>query len=1402
MALRTPLRTRKRSISRLPRSGEIELAGAGGRQKPSPNPTPPAPVPASKTAVTKTTTPVPAPVPVPVPAPVPQPTPAAARRNEKYRSRWSNTADPMPLMPLIVTGRSILPSPPLAVATALNQLSIMATAELQQRQRQHQQQQHQQPDRRPLPPGQPGFTKNLSQDKINLSTFKGEDSVDKIEIPANYFNEVILEVETCDEPRPPNNPAHMASYRSGGKYGFVDRVIDVRSMTPNWQKAEHLQSTRIKDTDRGEILLFKEVDWQTTRIEATAVEGENDEQFVGTPLRFIANQSKIRITMKKRLSDCCIISTRVMLLLDDLLWVLTTTQLKAAILYADSLKEIIKKSREQSKKLAAEKLQQQQQSQQRQRSQSNSNIARLFTRYDVQTTSYHVISSRIDLHLCDDSTPDTNCSPKHDKRIEGGAMQIVFYKLSVDIYPYYPAGGERKSWYRYTDNQGSRNHWVQQLFSEFKKEVTKARETCCVASPSQSPAHHPANQRTPEKTSSNQNQVKSPGSVPQQTRPQSSNQSPRPRTTKLLESCTVLKVEEFTIYRISTADNLRNTPHKFLSSDKKQLHLPSDMSVIHAEYTEYYFPEGIDYPVPHANLYILVNPIRLTVDYLTLLWLNYFILSLSNSVVIVPSEVKSTGQPDRPEGLQLQISRLTVTNSRVEEKMTLNDLKTILEDYKNGNLFNSMEFPNDKNELISVPKHFHDHAYGLENPYIQPHAKGLLFGQLPNDYQVLEEGNLNVTKLLKTNTLKRSVCYDIWSVTADQVWLEFVGAPNTRNRPIPFVESFPVSAWVCYPPIIDQANISQKKTGNQTLLCNGDIKRDTSESDSNSSEKSSPERESRSARKLLKHYYEKIEDSEEKTEKKDDNQTIREEERSHKAICDNTGAKMSPATEAGENVQYSTGQVADLHIVAKVGGKIKAQMTHLQYLFVLRMIESFTNFQLQMAADIECFLGNSGPGLKFSIPLIIPELEFAMVCPYVAELLQYGDHVPLSPGAVFNKFDDINGIQLQDSDSTQELQQEDQLIEVHSSHSGHGSSGLDLSEVGNAFPQESLNPSSHSHSLSMTNVDTNVSIVVSADQTRKTYSSGASDSGYSAESKIKHMAKKGVTADQVKKSFTSALSGFTDKIKAKMDIGEDNLSVSDDLDAMSIRTDTSDDDEDFELLSLEEGELPAFQHDRQPETASSTGTDIDDLSSLYAESSTATKGRELISVILFYICDGEISLQANGSDTTARIQAKQLLTQQPGNMYYEEFCNRYASLGFVYENKIASELCRNYPVKLKFVSGPGAEVEAHKGEESGYMDVKADSCTLEFTMSSLANLSTFVEDEKISDTLPMHLSVTDLGLTLKDDRPPPIGSTITPQPLKLFIHKLDINRGHDGVFQIAGTLCFFNILVETCQNNF
>ena len=63
--------------------------------------------------------------------------------------------------------------------------------------------------------------------------------------------------------------------------------------------------TRIKDEQRGEILIFKEAEWQTLRVETNALanaDSSEEERLLHTPLRLIANQSKVRITMKKRLS--------------------------------------------------------------------------------------------------------------------------------------------------------------------------------------------------------------------------------------------------------------------------------------------------------------------------------------------------------------------------------------------------------------------------------------------------------------------------------------------------------------------------------------------------------------------------------------------------------------------------------------------------------------------------------------------------------------------------------------------------------------------------------------------------------------------------------------------------------------------------------------------------------------------------------------------------------------------------------------------------------------------------------------------------------------------------------------------------------------------------------------------
>lgn len=80
----------------------------------------------------------------------------------------------------------------------------------------------------------------------------------------------------------------------------------------------------------------------------------------------------------------------------------------------------------------------------------------------------------------------------------------------------------------------------------------------------------------------------------------------------------------------------------------------------------------------------------------------------------------------------------------------------------------------------------------------------------------------------------------------------------------------------------------------------------------------------------------------------------------------------------------------------------------------------------------------------------------------------------------------------------------------------------------------------------------------------------------------------------VKKSFTNALTNFTDKLKVKTDQSDDGSTYSDDVETMSIATDLSEDD--FQMLSLDDfEEVPAFGNRPQPSDGESVTDSISDI---------------------------------------------------------------------------------------------------------------------------------------------------------------------------------------------------------------
>lgn len=186
--------------------------------------------------------------------------------------------------------------------------------------------------------------------------------------------------------------------------------IRVESKTPKWLTGD-LRFTRLKDPQKGLLLIFKELSWQTVRIEASSTQDTNL-----TPLRLLTNQARCRIKIKKKLSDCSILTSSLVLILDDLLWVLTDSQLKAALHFVDSLASLIKASNNLTQKTKAKKMLEQlpeyhaQVAQQSRHQQTQNDLPamvtaaqKLFNSHDVKETSYHFFSQRIDLHLCDDA---------------------------------------------------------------------------------------------------------------------------------------------------------------------------------------------------------------------------------------------------------------------------------------------------------------------------------------------------------------------------------------------------------------------------------------------------------------------------------------------------------------------------------------------------------------------------------------------------------------------------------------------------------------------------------------------------------------------------------------------------------------------------------------------------------------------------------------------------------------------------------------------------------------------------------------------------------------------------------------------------------------------------------------
>uniref|UniRef100_A0A8B9R7J9 Chorein N-terminal domain-containing protein n=1 Tax=Astyanax mexicanus TaxID=7994 RepID=A0A8B9R7J9_ASTMX len=1184
------------------------------------------------------------------------------------------------------------------------------------------------------------FAKNLSPDKINLSTLKGEGQLTNLELDEEVLqnmldlptwlainkvfcnkaairipwtklkthpitlslDKVVMEMSTCDEPRPPNGPSPIATASGQSEYGFAEKVVEgislsvnsivirisakafnasfelsqlqVYSVNTSWV-ASDLRFTRIQDPTRGEILTFKEVNWQMIRIEADAIQS-SEHEVLSAPIRLITNQSKIRVTLKRRMKDCNVVASKLILILDDLLWVLTDSQLKAMVQYAKSLSEAMEKSALQRKSMASDSSQtapaapsaQQVHTQQASAAQDQSaSMARLFNAYNVCETSHHLQITHLDLHICDDI---------HAKD-RGGAMQLSFSSITVDYYPFHRAGESCLHWMHYSDATKAREGWARSLLEDFRSNVDMLKNA--VSGQTQSSPQH-------GKISTSSSSSFSP--------------PPTPRT-QMMSSSIVLRMADFSIYQVSTADQRRSSPKAMISCNKKTLYLPQEMPAIYAEFTEYYFPDGKDYPIPCPNLYVQLNALQLVVDSRSLVWLNLFALDLRQSLeqfmelyklddsqkpdehvdvrvdglmlkLVIPADQEQL-QPDLPRSISVQMSEMVATNTRHSSGCSRSDLESLLQAFREQAFFtsSSSSFPRSSS------------AFPVLHPVFQRHAH-------EQDTRVHDVYRGLAPPSLSTNALKTPSATDLWALHFSQFWVDYEG----RGRPTPCVDSFPLTLWVCRPACHVQ---------HQRRLKAAALPRSESASDTASRLQ---------RKKLLKEYY---------------------------------------STEASASNSYSNGLCkprsldglkADLQVLVHVQKSISAQVSHSQYVFLLRLQQTVKSLQHTLQQDLEQhgskLKESTGRPFGASIGLLMRTAEVSLLLKPVPSSLD------------------------------SELSGSRATLEAGSKTTLKSSVSLILLFIGIY--------------LSKMNI---VVLFYKPLTTFLKYKYSHLEHVFAENEKWSNNEKDGVCIHEHTLTgvccvcFSGRL--MRDRSQSSFSVSYKNMKKSpslQSLDNISIDSYLLEDCDSYSLM-----ERAPLSEPSVPERATEV-EDADDAQSPDAVSATSQSidepTKDLVSVLVLKVHSVCGSLDLRGDNTAVALEVGQVRPNQLGNVSLRQYLsNRSLS-------KPTSSIVCVPEVSLRLESGPGAAAHSPLAEHNGFLQCHLQAFSADFLTTSLRNLAIFLEDDSASQVLPMEITIKDTHVNLKDDGPRDNPSEPEPTPVSLHIHNLLVHRRDDGSFHIGG----------------
>lgn len=303
---------------------------------------------------------------------------------------------------------------------------------------------------------------------------------------------------------------------------------------------------------------------------------------------------------------------------------------------------------------------------------------------------------------------------------------------------------------------------------------------------------------------------------------------------------------------------------------------------------------------------------------------------------MIPAD-QEKAQPGQPRSVSVQTSEMVATNTRHSSGCTRSSLEALLLAFQEQPFFTSLSssFPHAQNSSSVLHPVFQRHAHEQDT-------------RVHDVYRGLAPPSLS------TKALKTPAATDLWALHFSQFWVDYEGSRSGRGRPTPCVDSFPLTLWVCHPSRFAQHNERLRAGVGLGLLPRSE----------------SAEIVNRLQRKkLLKEYY--------TTDACPSNMPSNglHKPQSLDGLFSDSSSSLSLDSS-------SSSSEVDVQVLVHVQKHLSAQVSHGQYMFLLRLQHAVKSLQRTLQQDLEQYGSKlQGPTQPFSacVGVLMKSAEVALL---------------------------------------------------------------------------------------------------------------------------------------------------------------------------------------------------------------------------------------------------------------------------------------------------------------------------------------------------------------------------------------------------------------------------------------